>query len=190
MKFIRMSIYIFSLCLVLFLFSSCKETDPVKPPVNEHDYATDVIITLLNQSNPQDTIISTWSDLDGPGGNSPTISDTLRLAKGKKYNGSITLYNKSKNPIENITNEIIELADEHQFFYTPSSTINSLIVSILDKDSKNLPIGLLFTIDSPISNQGIGLLNVVLSHYDDSPKDGFNRSAETDIEIDFPISLR
>ena len=187
MKYLRMSIYIFSLCLVQFLLSSCKETDPVKPSVNEHDYATDVIITLVNQS---DTIISTWSDLDGPGGNNPTISDTLRLAKGKKYNGSITLYNKSKNPIENITDEIIELADEHKFFYTPSSTINSLIVSILDKDSKNLPVGLLFTIDSPISNQGNGLLNVVLSHYDDSPKDGINRSAETDIEIDFPISLR
>ena len=36
---------------------------------------------------------------------------------------------------------------------------------------------------------GSGTLNVVLSHYDDGPKDGVTQSTESDVDITFPVRI-
>ncbi|MFT4603890.1 MAG: hypothetical protein ACI9W4_000607 [Rhodothermales bacterium] len=35
-----------------------------------------------------------------------------------------------------------------------------------------------------------GVLRVILSHYDDEPKDGVSRSSETDIDLSFPVRIQ
>jgi hypothetical protein len=173
------------------LFTSCGITEhDHDDDDHDHDYATTVIITLVNQSNMSDTVKATWKDLDGPGGALPSIIDTLKLKSDITYLGTIELYNESKSPRTNITAEIQDDSYEHQFFFTPSSGIASLIDwTITDKDKNNLPIGLQFEVKTKTGSGQTGMLNIVLSHYDSMVKDGIRKSLESDIDIDYPIII-
>jgi hypothetical protein len=173
------------------LISSCGITDHDHDDDHDHDYATTVIVSLVNQSNPADTIIAIWKDLDGPGGALPSIIDTIALQSNITYTGRITLYNESKNPKTDITAEIFEDSYEHQFFFTPSSNLLSFIDwTITDKDRNNLPVGLTFEVKTKTGNGQNGLINIVLSHYDSMVKDGINKSLESDIDIEYPVIFR
>lgn len=50
--------------------------------------------------------------------------------------------------------------------------------------------GLDFTVAVAEAGPGTGTLNVVLSHYDDAPKNGTDRSDETDIDVTFPLVVQ
>jgi len=63
-------------------------------------------------------------------------------------------------------------------------------VSITDRDSNNLPVGLTFDLVVSDGGPASGTLNVVLSHFDDQPKNGSDRSDETDVNVTFTISLQ
>jgi len=52
------------------------------------------------------------------------------------------LKDETKNPVEDITEEVKEEAEGHQFFYTPQGALTGRVtVTITDKDSKNPPGG-------------------------------------------------
>lgn len=173
------------------VFSSCGITEHDHDHNNDHDYATTVIVTLINQNNTTDTVKAMWKDLDGPGGALPSVIDTISLQSNTLYKGIIELYNESKSPKTNITLEILNDSFEHQFFYTPSSVLASLIEwSITDKDKNNLPIGLQFDVKTKIGDNQNGKINIVLSHYDSITKDGIRKSLESDIDIDYPVVIR
>lgn len=171
-------------------FASCGITEHDHDDNHDHDYATTVIITLVNQGNTSDTVKAMWKDLDGPGGALPSIIDTLKLKSDITYLGTIELYNESKSPRTDISAEILADGYEHQFFYTPSAGIANLIDwTITDKDTNNLPVGLQFEVKTKGESDQTGIINVVLSHYDSMIKDGIRRSLESDIDIDFPIFI-
>lgn len=173
------------------LISSCGITDHDHDHDHDHDYATTVIVTLVNQNNTSDTVKAIWKDLDGPGGALPSVIDTISLQSNATYKGIIELYNESKSPKTNITLEILNDSYEHQFFFTPSTTLANLIDwSITDKDKNNLPIGLQFDVKTKIGDNQSGKINIVLSHYDSMTKDGIRKSLESDIDIDYPVVIR
>lgn len=180
-----------SLALIVvtaLILSSCGITDHDHDHDNDHDYATTVILTLINQSNTSDSVKAIWKDLDGPGGALPSIIDTLKLKSEAMYLGKIELYNESKTPKTDITAEILEDSYEHQFFYSPSSSISDRITwTITDKDTNNLPIGLQFQINTKSGVAQSGKVNIILSHYDSMKKDGIRKSLESDIDIDIPL---
>lgn len=183
---------IFALLLLAtsLLFTSCGITDHDHDDDHDHDYATTVIVTLINQSNTSDTVKAMWKDLDGPGGALPSIIDTLKLKSDITYFGKIELFNESKSPRTDITAEILEDGYEHQFFFTPSSGIASIIDwTITDKDRNNLPVGLQFEVKTKSGSGQTGMLNIVLSHYDSMVKDGVRKSLESDIDIEYPIII-
>ena len=64
-----------------------------------------------------------------------------------------------------------------------------ITVTITDTDGNNLPVGLEYTVAVSAGAAATGSINVVLGHYDDSPKDGTTRSDESDIDIDIPITI-
>ncbi len=49
--------------------------------------------------------------------------------------------------------------------------------------------GLEYTVTVTAGAAASGTLNVVLSHFDAAPKDGVNRSDESDVDIDFPVNI-
>lgn len=175
---------------IAFGISSCGINDHDHDHDYDHDYATTVIITLINQSNTADTVRAVWKDLDGPGGAAPSIIDTISLKSDVSYTGSIELFNESKTPKTDITQEV--KVDEYtkQFFFTPSTGIESLVEwTITDKDRNNLPVGLAFQVKTKTGTGDKGVVNIVLSHYDSMTKNGTSKSLESDIDIDYPVII-
>lgn len=178
--------------LPLLLFWGC-EDDPTNPQNgNEQELITTVTLTLT-ENGTSNIVTATFRDLDGDGGAAPTIS-TLTLKAGSAYTGRIELLDESKNPAENITAEVEEEADAHQFFYTPQGELaGRLTISITDKDGNNLPLGLAFTAavsaGPAVTGSAANSLKIVLSHFDETPKSGTDPSDESDVDINMPVTI-
>ena len=89
-----------------------------------------------------------------------------------------------------------EEAEAHQFFFETLGGFSSATVEYADKESDyttnsgaDHPVGLAFTLSVPDNAQD-GTLRVILSHFDEAPKDGVNQSDETDIDVTFEVLVR
>lgn len=178
--------------LPALMFWGC-EDDPTNPENgNEQELITTVTLTLT-ENGTSNTVTATFRDLDGDGGAAPTIG-TLTLKAGSTYTGSIELLDESKTPAEDITAEVEEEADAHQFFYTPQGDVaGRLTVTVTDKDANNLPLGLAFTVavsaGPAVTGSAANSLNIVLSHFDEVAKNGTDPSDESDVDIDVPVTI-
>ncbi len=175
----------------LLIFAGCSEDDPTQPPdgPGDEEVITTVTLTLTPQGGGNQ-VIAQWQDLDGDGGNAPTIG-SMTLNAGATYDGSITLLNEQESPAENVTEEIEDEDDEHQFYYTPMGGIaNSVTVNITDQDGNGLPIGLSYTVTVNAGTSGqTGTLDVKLYHYDEVTKTGTNITDEIDVDIQLPVTI-
>lgn len=183
----------------MLLISSCKKDDPKQAvATNPQEVLTTVIINGYNHDDPNNTqyhFSYKWEDLDGDGGLSPVI-DTLALDTGIEYHCHVLILDKTKTPVDTVSYAIEDEKNMHQFFYTPSSNLaGKFETEILDFDNNSpaLPVGLEFHLntmsDAAYSIPLTGSLNMVLSHYDGVPKTTA-RSAESDIDITFPVKLK
>lgn len=175
--------------LTLALLASCTDNpggnDDEGP--GEEELITRVTLTLTAEDDSQTS--ASWSDEDGPGGNEPVIG-TLQLQAGVTYSGTIQLLDTTDEPAGDITAEVEEEAEEHQLFYSAEGGIAGRVtVTVTDTDSNGLPVGLTYRVEVIGDAAATGTLNVVLSHYDEVPKDGTTRSDETDVDIDIPVVI-
>lgn len=191
MKALLKSFLLFSFAAALILFNSGCEDDPTDPGNgNPQELITTVILTLVNQANTNDIVTVTWKDLDGSGGNAPTI-DTMFVTAGATYSGSIKFLDESKNPPEDITVEVEEEANAHQVFYTSEGgSAGRITITINDVDTNNppLPVGLDYTFAVSAGGAASGTLNVVLSHYDGAKTSA--PSDESDVDIDIEVRIQ
>ena len=174
---------LFALLFAVVLVS-CDSTEPDDEGPGEEELITRVVVTLTQGGN---TITATANDGSGIGNGSLTV-ETLELAAGTTYTGRIELFNDQEN--EDITEEVDDERDEHQFFYTVQGGIASAVnFAITDEDSNGLPVGLTFTVTVNDGASGSGNVRIQIGHYDDAPKDGTTLSDETDIDFELPISV-
>ncbi len=173
---------------VLF-FSSCKDDDDPTPE-NEEELITTMTVVLAPDGGGS-TATLLFRDLDGDGGNAPTIT-TDKLAPNTTYTGTISLLNETETPAENITEEVKEEGDEHQFFYATTMGLN-ISFAYNDQDADGRPIGLDFTLVT--GDASTGTLRITLRHEPDkaatnvSMGDITNAGGETDIEVDFDVTI-
>lgn len=118
--------------------TSCDHLHDPHDHDHDHDAVTTVVLTLVAQGS-NDTTRVTWEDLDGIGGNNPNRIDTLFLRPGTIYVGSVQFENRAESPAKNLTEDVLEDANEHQVFYAVSNSLGQ--VSVLDKDGRGLPLG-------------------------------------------------
>ncbi|MBC7413099.1 MAG: hypothetical protein H7331_11685, partial [Bacteroidia bacterium] len=96
-------------------------TTACKKKVVEKENEAELITTvMLNFSNADTTFIVKYEDLDGAGGNAPTIG-TINLKINKSYNVSLVLMDMSKTPAVSISDEVKAEGTDHQFFYVVST---------------------------------------------------------------------
>lgn len=171
----------------MFFFSACE--DKVVTPPNEEELITTLTVRLIPPGGPEATLL--FRDLDGDGGASPIIEvDTLTA--GVVYAGSVTLTNESVTPVVDITEEVADEADEHQFFYALDGVDATL--SYTDQDADGNPVGITFSLVTGAA--GAGTMTVILRHLPDkfaagvSQGDIANAGGETDIEVTFPVIVR
>ncbi|HEX8378523.1 MAG TPA: hypothetical protein VF602_11955, partial [Pedobacter sp.] len=126
---------------IILSVSSCKKNDGELPEVDENELITTVRLKFSNKANASDVKLVTWKDLDGQGGNNPVI-DEIILAPNSAYKLEIdAILNETQAPVGNIKEEVAKEADDHLFVFKPAPA-NILTVTATDKDSKNLPVGL------------------------------------------------
>lgn len=178
------------LALGALIFTSCSNDDDNPDPVHEEEVITTLIITLTPDGGGTEVTLQS-RDLDGDGPDEPEITITGNIASNVTYNGSIELLNETEDPVENITNEIDELDEEHQFFYDLDSELG--IITYADVDDDGNPVGLLFTWET--ADAGEGTLTVTLRHEPNKDAEGVsdgniaNAGGETDIAQTFNISV-
>lgn len=170
---------ILGISALLFIVIGCKKDDEV---VKDESENITTVKLVFNNGGSSKTY--SWKDLDGDGGNSPII-DTIKLSKNTVDSFSVKVLDESKNPIVDITPEILEEKNDHQFFYTVSSAL--LNTRYLDKDDNGIPVGL--QVESSVGNASVGTLQVVLKHQP-NVKNGTVAAGETDIDILFPVVIQ
>lgn len=160
----------------------------------EEELITTLSITLT-PSGGGSPITVRFRDLDGEGGNAPVV-DGLAVTAGTDYNGMVEVLNETETPPEDITEEVEEEAEAHQFFFETLGGFSAATVEYADKESDYVtnsgadhPVGLAFTLSVP-ANARNGQFRVILSHFDEAPKDGVNQSDETDIDVTFEVTVR
>ena len=122
-------------------------------------------------------------------------SATLVLHKGITYNGSMGLLNDiDPNNVVNISSEVQTEANFHRFFYALTCSGTSVPVSSLNLDTQSppQPFGSTFqlVVDAGAATQATCTLNVQLHHFESNKGDGGGTNFETDLNIDFPVSIQ
>lgn len=186
--------------ILAITFTSCTSEDPEEE--NEEEVITDVTLTF--------TELTSVGALTGPKisfkatdpqgielGSAPTI-ETVTLTKGKTYRMEITVFNSIEN--EDITTEILEEADEHQFYFLGSAFEGSSApASILYDDPSGELIGLQTKMTlsaTPGSNNAT--MRIILRHDLNKAFSGANNphflnfaqaGGESDLDINFPLVI-
>ncbi len=186
MKHIKLLAVLF---ISAFTITSCSDDDP--EVINEPEVITTMKVELTpNGGGDKVTLLS--KDADGTGSAAPVVTGGTLVAN-KTYSAVITLLNELESPAENITEEVAEEADEHQFFYKANS-ITSTFTYAGTNDSNGNPVGINFTVATGAA--GTGTYVITLKHEPNKSaagvKDGdiTNSGGETDIQVRFPITIQ
>jgi len=170
------------------LFTGCKDDpDPIVP--NEEELITTVNYTLSPAGGGDDIVLS-YTDLDGDGSGAAVIVGGT-LSSQETYVGSLELLNETEDPAEDITLEIQEEDEEHQFFFEVTGA--DLSVAYTDTDADGNPVGLSTSVTAGAVSSGT--LKVTLKHEPVKDATGVsdgditNAGGETDIEVSFPINV-
>src|SRR5690606_8246304 len=191
--------------LLLFLsisLASCEKDDPV--PEIDQELITQLTLRF-DEVDANGAIVPgsgfevVAKDAEGISlGSSPQIEDITLLAPGKSYQLTIKLYNAIAN--EDMTEEVAEHGDEHQFFFLGNALVGSsafATYSYLDEDENGQPIGLkgLLKVDEEVNQ---GTFRVVLRHGLNKTSNGADQPSfenfetaggESDLDITFQIKF-
>lgn len=178
------------LAAVALAFAGCsKDEDPMPCEVpNEEEIITTVELTFTESDGT--TVTWTFEDLDGDGGDDPTITSSP-LQANTEYNVTVSLMNESESPAEDITEEVEEEAEEHQGFIVIDGVANTLMYN--DDDANGNPLGLDFTLTT--ADAASGTLTYILRHEPDKFATGVaggdptNAGGETDVEVEFVFTV-
>jgi hypothetical protein len=180
MKKAMMILCVLSIALVACKKEKKKEVEnPTNP--NEQELITTFKIVFTDTSGVLPNVEAQFVDIDGPGGNSPSVFDTIRLVANTTYHASIILLNESAIPTQDITAEVHEEGVDHLFCFDLTNGLNAVITRT-DLDANNLPIGL--TSQWVIGAASTGTATIRLRHQP-GVKNGQCDPGETDIELNF-----
>ena len=173
--------------LLLLTLTGCAKEEPIIP--NEEELITTVKITFT-PSQGGDARVFQYQDLDGEGGNAPTVTAEA-LQANTAYNMSVEFQNESTDPVDNITDEVQEEGVDHQLFYSFTGGIGTLVYA--DQDDNGNPIGLQNTFTT--GNASTGNMTLTLKHQPDKNATGVkngditNAGGETDVEVTFYVEV-
>ncbi|MFN4144548.1 MAG: hypothetical protein ACK4GN_01905 [Runella sp.] len=168
------------------MLGSCKKESP--KPEDENELITTVKLTFT-ENGTTNAQTFTWKDLDGDGGMAPTIQ-AITLKSSRTYKVEVAFLDESKTPAEDITQEIKKEADEHLVVFT-ASPVSLFTYTATDKDSKNLPLGLIGNLTTGVTN--VGTLRLQLRHQppvNGKPtKNGTPMPGSDDVNVIFPMNV-
>lgn len=186
---------VFAAALTL-LFAACKKEKNETPTENANEEITTLKLTFTNAANAADVVVANWKDIDGGGTGGNPVIDKINLKANTTYNVTTELFDERKNPIDTVTHEIEEEGDEHRVFHlfflnagasVTDSLSNVAMVTPLDKDANDLPVGLEITLAT--KGAFTGFLRTVVRHQPGN-KDGSYAPGSTDVLTEFPLEIK
>ena len=172
--------------LLTLAMLGCSDDDTTPEIINEDELITTVILTLTPDSGDQ--VVLTTIDLDGDGPDEPVTTVVGSFSENTQYQGAVRFLNETETPAEEITDEVVEEADEHQVFYTTTEGLN-IQTTYEDQDSQGNPLGVQITLSTGAASEGS--LTVTLRHEPVKPNDGLESAGgETDISTSFDVSIQ
>ena len=181
MKFNTLNI-IRSSFLFLFIFTAVQCSKDSPDEIHEHETINRVTLTV---TGPDGTSTDyTWNE----GESEPTIN----LTANSNHQVSISFFDASDaSDVEDITEEVIEEADEHFVFYeVTSASLNISPASNDVQDSDGIDINIRTAWAT--GDASTGVVRATLVHMPTS-KTGSTRSSlggGTDVERDFPVNIQ
>ncbi|WP_186756737.1 hypothetical protein [Echinicola salinicaeni] len=186
-----------------FTLVSCGKDDPV--PELDQEVITDVTLTFTEVDESGNNIGTSMDFLASAEGGlslggTIQIETITGLESGKSYRMEITAYNGIAN--EDITEEIEEEGEEHQFYFLGSAFVGAssfMEYSYDDTDMNGQPVGLTGIVnidDNSTSNSGE--IRVVLRHDLDKSYEGADNphwedyvqaGGESDLDLTFNVTF-
>lgn len=177
--------------LTTLFFTSCSDDDKPSTDVeNEEELITELVFTLTEEGGTDVITYTITNDLGLDKGTDGFVITGDLLKANTTYNGSITLTNTIDN--EDITAEVKEEDDEHQFFFIEDS--EKLTINYTDVDDEGNPLGLTSkVIIGDLELDERVLLQIILKHEPVKDAEGVsegnieNAAGSTDLDIEFNI---
>lgn len=169
----------------LLLTTACDDDDDNQPE-NEPEVITTVRLNFENQATgATQTFVA--RDTDGDGGQPPVVDD-ITLEESTTYTVTAEFLDESDpNDVEDITEEVEEEDEEHLVCYVFGGTVFNTTIQ-QDTDGNGDPLGL-ETIMSTL-NAGNGSLQITLKHEPDKSANNACSTGETDVEVDFDVTVQ
>ena len=178
-----------ALFLILFsLHFACKKDEVI--PTDDNELITTVDLTFTDANKKVSTF--SFQDKDGDPNTKPEKFDRIILDKNVDYSLEINVYDETKIPKVNITEQIKLESDAHLFIFKidPASLFS---LKAADKDKNGLPIGLLST-GFTQNAVGTGKLNLILKHQPPingkAVKTGNESGGSSDIDLIFDLLIK
>lgn len=195
-QFVRRRIVPCAFVLGVAIAASCKD-DPAAPIEGAGDPENIVRVTAtLTPVGGGAALTSVLVDPDGTSLPQPVgaAQGTLALTKGKTYNGTMALLNDlDPNNVVDIAAEVRNEANFHRFFYTFTCGGVNVPVSSLDLDTQvpPQPVGLKFqvVVDATAASTTSCKMHVELHHFESAKGDGLGSTFDTDLSVDFPVTI-
>ncbi|MEM1407705.1 MAG: hypothetical protein AAGA64_15745 [Bacteroidota bacterium] len=190
------------LLLLIGSIVSCSDDDDddPTPPDDGEEFIDEVILTFTPTLSSKEVVTARWFDADGDGVGSGEVIQGIALEEGVEYILTFRLNNTIAN--ENVTEEIEDEDDEHQFFFEFTENIfsdptgNGNIdnkddpLNYNDTDDNGLPVGLSTTWTAGGHTDATGTFRVLLKHQpEEKDADSDATTGGTDIDITFPIDI-
>jgi len=173
----------------ILLWSACKKEEKiVDPPAPDNEVITTVRLIAVNAADATDVDTAQWRDLTPNDGNPDLSQANLKLKAGAVYNMSLTFLDETKNPAEDITEEIHERSIYHLICYEPSSGLG-ITVQRTDYDDNTPKLELGLQAKATTTSAASGTLQVSL-HHQPSGKNGTDCAiGSTDAEVTFNVTV-
>ena len=170
---------IVALLLLTATFSACDKHD--------HGTESELITTVeVHLTGPGLDKKFLWNDIDGDGGNAPAIDTIVAPPLTGNITCEIHVYDRSKNPEENITEEIEAESADHLFTYTINGADFTIAYADQDANGSNFGLKTLWATDQPSS----GSLNIKLFHEPSDKSNLLSPGGDEDFNIVFPVVIR
>jgi len=189
------------------IFTACDSNEPDEN-AGEQEVISDVIISFDDPNTNASPDVTAAAEFNSGGELQST--ETIALDNGITYSVFIELENRFADTAEerDITAEIAEEDEEHQFFYrledadSGGSPLSGILnITGLDTDGNGDPLGLSFNAETQSATQSTAFLRVKLRHYEDEavlPEDKQNDTidapeepevVENDVDFTFPLTV-
>jgi hypothetical protein len=159
---------------LLFIFS-CK-----KDETTEEENITRIQIHLTGTNGSSFDKEFDWKDTNAD--NIADGIDTIRVPANTTFKAHVHVYDDTKTPIADLTEEIEAESNVHLFVFKPSTT--GLSITDLNKDAAGLPFGITSTWKTTEAANGTFRL---LLHHEPVDKNAAEPGGEVDFDVTFVV---